>query len=167
MLTRLNSVEILTGARHHLENTVLPQVQGDTAIVLTQIIGDLMGVVQRRIENEPQWLTEETDIMLGLLSRARNELAVIEIPEAQEAVTAIDEVTNAPEPERYEAVSIAYIEQRYSDVSLAVGKTLRALGFAPDEQAVQPLVEELQRYMLMRSDRELAIAGNDPPRGRG
>ncbi|HET9199536.1 MAG TPA: hypothetical protein VFO84_00985, partial [Dehalococcoidia bacterium] len=66
-----------------------------------------------------------------------------------------------------EAVSIAYIEQRYSDVSLAVGKTLRALGFAPDEQAVQPLVEELQRYMLMRSDRELAIAGDDPPRGRG
>ena len=167
MLTRLNSVEILEGARHHLETTVLPQVQGDTAVVLTQIIGDLMGVVQRRIENEPQWLTEETDIMLGLLSRARNELAVMEIPEAQEAVKAIDEVMNAPEPGRYEAVSIAYIERRYSDVGVAVSGTLRALGFAPDEEAVQPLVEELQRYMLLRSDRELVIAGDDPPRGRG
>jgi hypothetical protein len=167
MLTRLNSVEILEGARHHLENSVLPQVQGDTAVVLTQIIGDLMGVVQRRIENEPQWLTEEIDIMLGLLSRARNDLAVLEIPEAQDAVRAIDAVANAPEPERYEAVSIAYIERRYSDVAQAVSKTLRALGFAPDEQAVEPLVKELQRYMLLRSDRELVIAGNDPPRGRG
>ncbi|MEX2238765.1 MAG: hypothetical protein WEB00_14675 [Dehalococcoidia bacterium] len=168
MFTRLNNKELLEGTRYHIENTLVPELKhSDYAVVLAQIVGDLMGVVQRRLENGPQWLMEECDIMLSLLGRAREELGSMDIAEAKEAVDEIDRALSLPVPEGYESFSLAYLEDRYSTISFAVSRTIRALGFAPDEAAVQPLVEEFQRYMLLRSDHEMVIAGNDPARGRG
>jgi hypothetical protein len=166
-MTRPNTIEILEGIKHNLIEGVLPEVQSDFQRLQVEMMGDLLSLVQRRIENEPQWLLEEADITLDLLSRAREALAGQEHPAVAEALKAIERVQTAGEPGRYEAVSSAYLLARYSDVSAALEAVIRALGLVENPESVDDLVKEIQRFLIQRNDRELVIVGPEPIRGRG
>lgn len=167
MFTRLSSIEILDCVKHHIEHTLTPELQSEPAIVAAQMLGDLVEEVQRLIEHEPQWLSEETVNMLMLLERSRPTLQALGTPEAAEALEAIDGETSGTVPSEHEAVSIAHLKRRYSDVSFRLEKVTRSLGLTDDEEAAAPLVAEIQQYLVLRSDREIVIAGSQPMRGRG
>jgi hypothetical protein len=166
-MTRPNTVEILEGIKHNLIEGVLPEVQSDFQRLQVEMMGDLLSLVQRRIENEPQWLLEEVDITLDLLNRAREALTGREHPAVAEALSLVEKAQSRGEPGRYEAVSSAYLLSRYSEVSAALEAVIRALGLIEDPDSVEDLVREIQRFLIQRNDRELIIVGPEPIRGRG
>ena len=167
VMTRLNSVEILEGIKHHLETTLVPELQTEPARVTAQMLGDLLETVQRRITNEAVWLAEETDIMLGLLEQAAMIFAGSEAPPEREATAAITRAQELPAPSGYDAVDLGLLQKRYAEISAALETVIRAAGLSPEPGRLEQLVQDIRRYLLLRSDREIVIAGDRPMRGRG
>jgi len=166
-MTRLTATEILEGVRHHLEQTLYPELQTEPARVAAQMMGDLIETVQRRIALAPQWLVDETDHMLALLAEAGGILAGERSEAAVAARRAIATAEATERPAGPDGFALDGLERRYGEVTAALDAVIRALGFMEDDAAPAPLVRRIQEYLVVRSEREVQIAGDRPMRGRG
>lgn len=161
----IDPVSSLEAVRRTIQDVLLPDLRTDAARVNAQMLCDVLANVERRIAHEQVWLLEETDHMLVLLERAAGELA--NEPGAQGAVDAARAVLGTPRPAGYDLARFSAVAAVYAAASGAIDEVIEILGHVPAPERFDGLLAEIQRYLLLRNDHELVMAGNEPFRGRG
>lgn len=164
----MSAAEQVAEVRYHLEHTLMPALDGPHARVSAEMLGDVLAMVERRLTLEPAWLAEESETMAGLIDRASRELAVETEPTAVEALAAANAALTADSrAEGFARYGLAALEARYRQLSDALELVVRALGFVPGPARFDDLTTAIRAYIRVRVDREFALGGDAPARGRG